>query len=164
MKSTKGLYIAGGVLGVLCIGTTVISVRKRNRDRLAKAVLAAVNKQLHPVTQGLDAEDALSVHYKDRVMQGVTSKVIVLKETVATRLAKEIHQFFKPWYKGGDDEEGVYALLGSLKDKVQASQVARAYQRDYKVSLKDQLKDSFDQEEITQVLKIISGLPKYRIL
>ena len=38
MKSTKGLYIAGGVLGVLCIGTTVILVRKRNRDRLAQAV------------------------------------------------------------------------------------------------------------------------------
>ncbi|GAK75611.1 hypothetical protein JCM19296_1203 [Nonlabens ulvanivorans] len=49
-----------------------------------------------------------------------------------------------------------------MKDKVQVSQVAKAYQETYSKNLIDTLKDRFDKEEITIVLNIVKALPNYR--
>lgn len=164
MKKVVGLQFAAGMVGMLLMGTAYITLRNRKRDRIASKLLAKLNTKLNPVTEGLSNEAALDVKYVDNVLNTIPERIVVLKGSTATRYASEIHTAFRPWYLGGDLEEHVYAVFRNLKDKVQVSQVAKAYQREYQMSLRDQLKDRFDKDEIEIVLRIIGGLPKYRKL
>ncbi|WP_299186640.1 hypothetical protein [uncultured Aquimarina sp.] len=162
MKKVVGLQITAGAVALILVGTTYITLRSKKRNKLASSLLGELSKSLHPDGEGLERAGALDVKYVDRVFNSQSGKIVVLKESTATRYANEIHQSFKPWYIGGDDEELIYSVFRNLKDKVQVSQVAKAYQRDYKVSLRDQLKDRFDKDEIKKVLGIIGRLPEYR--
>ncbi|WP_299243031.1 hypothetical protein [uncultured Aquimarina sp.] len=164
MKKVVGLQVAAGAVGLILIGTTYFTLRNRKRDGIAKSLLAKLKTKLNPITEGLSNEAALDVNYTDKVMNSIAASIVILKGSTATRYANEIHNAFKPWYLGGDLEENVYTVFRNLKDKVQVSQVAKAYQRDYRVSLRDQLKDRFDKNEIKTVLGIIERLPKYRKL
>ncbi|OED42499.1 hypothetical protein AB832_02975 [Flavobacteriaceae bacterium (ex Bugula neritina AB1)] len=167
MKKVIGLQIVAGTVGLILVGTTYVSIRNRKRDKVAGKLLQQLGKMLNPISKGLMGEEALDAKYVGRVLNKVNGSVIVLKKstiTPSTRYANEIHKAFKPWYLGGDSEESVYAVFRNLKDKVQVSQVAKAYLSMYRVSLSDQLKDRFDKDEIKTVLNIISRLPKYRKL
>jgi len=164
MKKDIGLKSALGVVGFMLIGATYFAAQKRKRDRMAKEILGKLTTLLNPTTKGLIREAALDTSYVDTVLNTIPSKVVVLQKSTAIRYANEIHNAFKPWYLGGDIEEKVYAVFRSLKDKVQVSQVAKAYQNEHGLDLKDQLKDRFDTNEIKIVLGIVSRLPKYRIL
>lgn len=164
MKKIVGLQITAGTVGLILIGTTYITLRNRKRDGISKSLLAKLNTKLNPITKGLSNEAALDVNYADKVLNAIPASIVVLKGSTATRYANEIHKAFRPWYRGGDLEENVYAIFRNLKDKVQVSQVAKAYQREHKLNLRDQLKDRFDKDEIKTVLRIIERLPKYRKL
>ncbi|QKX04133.1 hypothetical protein HN014_04165 [Aquimarina sp. TRL1] len=164
MKKVVGLQAAATAVGLILIGTTYITLRNRKRDGIAKSLLAKLNTKLNPITKGLSNEAALDVNYADKVLNAIAANIVVLKESTAIRYANEIHKAFRPWYIGGDLEEKVYAVFRNLKDKVQVSQVAKAYQGEYKLNLRDQLKDRFDKDEIKTVLRIIERLPKYRKL
>ncbi|WP_025663285.1 hypothetical protein [Aquimarina megaterium] len=164
MKKVIGLQIAAGTVGLILVGTTYVTLRNRKRDKVANTLLLKLGKMLNPVSKGLMSEEALDAKYVGRVLNKVSGNVVVLKKSTTTRYANEIHKAFKPWYRGGDAEENVYAVFRNLKDKVQVSQVAKAYLSTYKMSLSDQLKDRFDKDEIKTVLSIISRLPKYRKL
>ncbi|MDN3492797.1 hypothetical protein [Winogradskyella bathintestinalis] len=98
----------------------------------------------------------------NKVLQTVNREVLVLKTSTASRYADQIHKAWGSWYQGGDDEEQVYGVFRKMKDKVQVSQVAKAYQETYSKNLIDTLKDRFDKEEITIVLNIVKALPNYR--
>lgn len=161
MKRTLGLQMAGATVGALLISATYISIRNRRRDQMATQLLGILGKKLN-VQKGLDMEEAFDIHYKDKVLQQVSGSVPVLKKTTANRYSTQIHNAFRPWYRGGDLEEVIYGVLGNLKDKVQASQVAHAYQQTYGIALKDQLEDRFDQSELKKVLAMVSRLPAYR--
>ncbi|WP_271769175.1 hypothetical protein [Aquimarina algiphila] len=162
MKKVVGLQITAGTVGLILIGTTYITLRNKKRNKLASSLLGELSKSLNPDSKGLESSAALDVKYVDRVFNSSSGKIIVLKKSTATRYANEIHKGFRPWYRGGDLEENIYAVFRNLKDKVQVSQVAKAYQREHKLNLRDQLKDHFDRSEIKTVLGIISRLPKYR--
>ncbi|WP_281989711.1 hypothetical protein [Aquimarina aggregata] len=164
MKKIEGLQITAGTVGLILMGTTYIILRNKKRNTLANNLLSQLGKSLNPDSKGLERSAALDVNYVDRVFNSLSGKIVVLKESTATRYAHEIHKGFRPWYRGGDLEENIYAVFRNLKDKVQVSQVAKAYQREHKVNLRDQLKDHFDKDEIKTVLDIIGGLPKYRIV
>jgi hypothetical protein len=164
MKKVVGLQIAVGTVGLILVGTTYVTLRNRKRDKVASILLLKLGKMLNPISKGLMGEEALDAKYVGRVLNKVSGSVIVLKKSTTTRYANEIHKAFKPWYRGGDSEESVYAVFRNLKDKVQVSQIAKAYLSMYRVSLSDQLKDRFDKDEIKTVLSIISRLPKYRKL
>lgn len=164
MKKVIGLQVAATAVGLILMGTTYIALRNRKRDKLATSLLAKLNTKLNPITKGLSNEEALDVNYANKVMNAIAASIVVLKGSTATRYANEIHKAFRPWYRGGDLEDNVYAVFRNLKDKVQVSQVAKAYQRDYRVSLRDQLENRFDKDEIKIVLGIMERLPKYRKL
>lgn len=164
MKKVAALQLSAGVVGIVFVGTSYIAWRNRKRDKLSNALLSSLTRKLHPDTKGLASESALDARYVDQVLQGISASIVVLKKSTATIYANQIHQAFKPWYLGGDDEEAVYAIFRRLKDKVQVSQVAKAYGRAYNIALKDQLKDRFSNDEIKTVLSIIGKLPKYRKL
>ncbi|WP_452223682.1 hypothetical protein [Lacinutrix chionoecetis] len=154
--------IIGVSVGTLLVGTTVLSVRKRNRDTRTSKLLSAIQAQIQPISSGLTSQNAFDIHYLNKVLQAVNREVLVLKTSTASRYADQIHKAWGSWYEGGDDEEKVYGVFRRLKDKVQVSQVAKAYQENYSKNLIDTLKDRFDKSEITIVLNIIKALPNYR--
>lgn len=154
--------IIGASIGTLFIGTTLLSIRKRSRDVRTGKLLSAIVAQIQPVNNGLGTQNAFDIHYLNKVLQAVNKQVLVLKTSSALGYANQIQNAWGAWYQGGDDEDKVYAVFRKLKDKVQVSQVAKAYQETYSKNLIDTLKDRFDKDEINIVLNIIKALPNYR--
>ena len=154
--------IIGASVGTLFIGTTFFSMRKRSRDLRTSKLLTAIQAQIQPISSGLTSQNAFDIHFLNKVLQTVKREVLVLKTSTASRYADQIHKAWGSWYQGGDDEEQVYGVFRKMKDKVQVSQVAKAYQETYSKNLIDTLKDRFDKEEITIVLNIVKALPNYR--
>ena len=154
--------IIGASVGTLFIGTTFFSMRKRGRDLRTSKLLTAIQAQIQPISSGLTSQNAFDIHFLSKVLQTVNREVLVLKTSTASRYADQIHKAWGSWYQGGDDEEQVYGVFRKMKDKVQVSQVAKAYQETYSKNLIDTLKDRFDKEEITIVLNIVKALPNYR--
>tara|TARA_R110002049_G_scaffold113040_3_gene263079 strand:+ start:4724 stop:5212 length:489 start_codon:yes stop_codon:yes gene_type:complete len=157
-----GYKIIGASVGTLLIGMTLFSVRKRSRDLRTSKLLSTIKAQIEPISNGLMSQNAFDIHYLNKVLQAVNREVLVLKTSTASRYADQIHKSWGSWYQGGDDEEKVYGIFREMKDKIQVSQVAKAYQKTYSKNLIDKLKDRFDKEEITIVLNIIKALPNYR--
>ena len=154
--------IIGASVGTLFLGTTFFSMRKRSRDVRTSKLLTAIQAQIQPISSGLTSQNAFDIHFLNKVLQTVSREVLVLKTSTASRYADQIHKAWGSWYQGGDDEEQVYGVFRKMKDKVQVSQVAKAYQETYSKNLIDTLKDRFDKEEITIVLNIVKALPNYR--
>lgn len=154
--------VIGASVGTLFLGTTLLSVRKRSRDIRTSKLLSAIKAQIQPISSGLMSQNAFDIHFLNKVLQTVNREVLVLKTSTASRYADQIHKAWGSWYQGGDDEEKVYGVFRKMKDKVQVSQVAKAYQETYSKNLIDTLKDRFDKDEITIVLNIIKALPNYR--
>lgn len=154
--------ILGVSVGMLLIGSTALTIRKRNRDERTGKLLIAIKTQIQPITSGLIAQNAFDIHYLNKVLQSVNKEILVLKTSTASNYADQIYKAWGNWYQGGDDEEKVYGVFRKMKDKVQVSQVAKVYQDTYSKNLIDTLKDRFDKEEITIVLNIIKALPNYR--
>lgn len=154
--------IIGASVGTLFIGTTFFSMRKRSRDLRTSKLLTAIQAQIQPISSGLTSQNGFDIHFLNKVLQTVNREVLVLKTSTASRYADQIHKAWGSWYQGGDDEEQVYGVFRKMKDKVQVSQVAKAYQETYSKNLIDTLKDRFDKEEITIVLNIVKSLPNYR--
>ena len=125
-------------------------------------LLSAIQAQIQPISSGLTSQNAFDIHYLNKVLQTVNREVLVLKTSTASRYADQIYKSWGSWYEGGDDEEKVYGVFRKMKDKVQVSQVAKAYQETYSKNLIDTLKDRFEKDEITIVLNIIKALPNYR--
>lgn len=155
------LKITGGLMLTILLGSLYLNQRRKTQDKLARKVLREVIRIVNPATQGLVAEDAFDTGYLDKLLQKVGSKVIVMKESAAVRTAEMIHDAWSFW---GDDEEKVNSAFRMLKDKVQVSQVARAYQNLYDIHLIDKLNDRMDEDQIKAVLFIVSNLPPYRTL
>ena len=101
--------------------------------------------------------------YKNRVLQSVSQTVITLKTQTAIGYASQIYSALNPWYLN-DDEEKIYGVFRSLKDKVQVSQLVFAYQEEYGSNLIDVLKDRLSTSEIKIIMGIVAKLPPYRTL
>lgn len=159
-----GLKIAGGVVGVLLVGTVYGNIRRKRKDKIASELLRELSKVVKPATAGLLGEDAFDIHYVDEVLKKVKGKVLTIKRSAATKYAERIHDAWGAWYEGGDDETKVYGVFRELKDKVQVSQVAKSYQDTYNENLIDKLNDRFSDSEVKTVLDIVNPLPAYRTI
>ena len=160
----QGLKIAGGIVGLLLAGSIYGHVRRRKKDKVASELLREVSKIVKPTTEGLLSENAFDIHFVDEVLKKVKGKVLTLNKSAANKFAERIHAAWGAWYEGGDDETKVYAVFRELKDKVQVSQVAKAYQDAYAENLIDKLNDRFSDSEVKTVLDIIKPLPTYRTI
>lgn len=160
----QGLKIAGGIVGLLLVSSVYGNVRRRKRDKVASELLREVSKIVKPTTEGLLSENAFDIHFVDEVLKKVKGKVLTLNKNAASKFADRIHNAWGAWYEGGDDETKVYGVFRELKDKVQVSQVAKAYQEAYAENLIDKLNDRFGDSEVKTVLDIIKPLPTYRTI
>ena len=155
------LKLTGGALFTLFAGSAYLDLRRRKRDRLARELLREVVRIVNPATTGLLSEDAFDTAYLDKLLQHVGGRIIVMKESAASRVADLIHDAWSFW---GDDEDQVNSAFRSLRDKVQVSQVASAYQARHGSNLIDKLEERMDDDEVAEILAIVSALPPYRLL
>lgn len=162
MKKTLTLQISAGVITTSLLFTGYILLRNKKREGIAKKLLKVLSPKLNTTTKKLSSEKALDVNYANKVLNTIPFRIVLLKKSSAIDYAREIHKAFRAWYQGGDDESSIYAVFRSLKDKIQVSQVAKAYQNEFNQNLQHQLQEHFDKSEIKTVLSIISQLPDYR--
>jgi hypothetical protein len=161
MKVKKSVLKVLGVLaGVGLCGSLYVILEHRRKDKLAATLLEELSKLFNPDTAGLAGEEAFDIHYADEVVKKVNN-VLIMKADAAQRLAKEI---YSAWSWANDNEDRIYNVFRSLKDKVQVSQVARAYKDAYKVNLIEVFRSKLSDNEIGQVLRIVNGLPRYRVV
>ncbi len=159
----RNLLKIGGGVAIVGLGASIYMVwNKRHKDKLAAEILRELSKLIKPSTSGLLSESAFDIHYKDEVLKKVNGRVLTIRADTASKYADQIHAAWAGWWKGGDDENKVYAVLRKLKDKVQVSQVAKAYQASFKVNLIDKLYERLDEKEVKKVLTIVRNLPGYR--
>ena len=137
--------------------------KRRNKDKLAVALMRELNKAIKPATTGLLAEDAFDIHYAEKVFKRENGRMLTLSHQVARDYARRIHEAWGGWWVGGDDETKVYGVFRELRDKVQVSQVAKAYQELYRENLIDKLHDKLEKKEVKKVLDIVGPLAEYRI-
>lgn len=144
------------------VGACYLGWQKHRQNKLATKLLREVSAILQPATSGLSSEKAFDIHYREAVLQKIKGRLVVLTESAAMQYARQINAAWKGWWLGGDDENAVYAVFKALKDKVQVSQVAKAYYTAYHIDLADKIHDRMDEKEIGIVLEIIKRLPAYR--
>ncbi len=164
MRLTKTHKIGiGSALGILVITIGYASVRAKQNDKRYKVILQAISNVLADIEGGLDTTKAFDLQYKERVLQNASQTVITLKKQTATGYASLINSALTPWYLN-DDEQKIYSVFRGLKDKVQVSQLANAYQEEYANNLIDVLKDRLSTSEIKIIMGIVAKLPPYRTL
>ncbi|WP_299213726.1 hypothetical protein [uncultured Dokdonia sp.] len=164
MRFTKAHKITvASALGIIVITIGFVSVRAKKRDTRYAQFLEAISGVLANIEGGLDASQAFDLQYKNRVLQSVSQTVITLKTQTAIGYASQIYSALNPWYLN-DDEEKIYGVFRSLKDKVQVSQLVFAYQEEYGSNLIDVLKDRLSTSEIKIIMGIVAKLPPYRTL
>ena len=164
MKGAKAYKIGiTSALGLLVISIGYASVRAKQRDKRYAVILQAISGVLADIEGGLDSTKAFDLEYKAKVLQAVSQTVITLKKQAATGYANQINNALTPWYLN-DDEETIYAVFRSLKDKVQVSQLAISYQEEYGNNLIDVLKDRLSVSEVKIIMGIVAKLPPYRTL
>lgn len=153
------LQIMTAIAGIGLCGSLYVIFDHKRKDKLAAALLSELNKLLNPATGGLASDEAFDVNYADEIVKKIKG-VILIKTETASQYAKDI---YNAWGLLDDDEDKIYSVFRSLKDKVQVSQVSKSYLRDYKINLIEKMKSKLSDAEIGQILKIVSGLPTYRV-
>ena len=153
------LHVMGIMATAGLCGTIYIVVKHKRRDQFAVKILEELNKILSPTSKGLSGEEAFDIQYADEITKKVKG-VLWLKSEQANKYAKQI---YGAWGVMDDDEDAVYNVFRSMKDKVQVSQVSKAYATAYKTNLIDTLRNNLSETEISQVLQIIRPLPRYRV-
>ena len=160
MKTTA-LSVSGIVLAGI-LGVSIWSdQRRRKRDRLASRLLTELSILTDPSKAGILSEDAFATGYLDSVLQVAGGRVIVMKESAASRIAQQIDDAWGFW---NHDEDQINSAFRSLRDKVQVSQVATAYRSLTDFNLIDHLTGRLDEGELQTVLDIVTGLSPYRLI
>lgn len=162
MELKQKLCIAGGLTASLLGAVIYFNLKRKGQDKKAGTFLRKLSEIIKPETAGLLSEQAFDIHYTDELLKRVTGSVIKLKTSAANDLATVIHSAFQPWYYGGDDENKIYGVFRKLKDKVQVSQVAAAYEQVHGVNLLDKFNERLGGDEIAIILNIVKALPSHR--
>ena len=155
------LQAAGVVSGLALCGSVYFVIGSRRKDKLATALLDELNKFFNPESAGLSAEEAFDIHYADQVLKRVRGTVILLKTATAQKYADTVYDSLGFFFNNTDKLYGVFHLLA---DKVQVSQVAKAYFDKHHVNLIDALHNKLSKSEASNILSMVRGLPGYRVV
>ncbi len=160
MNRLDKLKIAGAATSLMLLGTTYIHFRRRQQDKRATKFLQALEVAIMPGTEGLKGIDALDIHYAPRVINRASGKVITMPEALAKEQAAKI---YSAWGWFNDDEGAIYSVFREAKDKVQISQIAKAYQV-YPNSLMDDLYGRLNRSQLKKLRGIIMPKDAYRTI
>ena len=163
---TKYIVIGGGVL-VTLIGAYFI-LRKKNDKGIVSSFDSVSGGSGHSSSKGdyisePDWDKPFDMNYKKHVESYLKREVKGLDSLTAKRYAKKLKDAKKPFYKT-DDTESVAQIFGkSLKDKVQVSDLSRAFWNSYKLDLWKHLTTFLSSSELTRYIrKPLRVLPNYR--
>jgi hypothetical protein len=149
-----------GAFATVGLGITVYVIwDQRKKDKLAALLWEELSKVLNPSTLGLSGEIAFDVNYADEISRKVKN-VVLMKGDSAANLAKTIRSSLGIILHDTDKINGVFR---GLKDKVQVSQVAKAYAAG-KVNLIDELRNKLRADQLVPILSIVKSLPPYRVV
>lgn len=155
-----------GALAVLGLGTyVVIRVNKRSKDKKARNFLAELEDLRNP-GQGLEGLDAFNVNYLLNVQGSVNKVVNKLADSDAIEIANKIDDawgYSIPIFGGSifDAFDKIKGVFRSLKDRVEVSQVSKAYYDTYGTNLIDDLNDKLDSGEVAEIVAIVKEKQAY---
>jgi flagellar motility protein MotE (MotC chaperone) len=150
----KEVLIGIAMVSVVGISSSVYLVsRNRNRDKKSAEFIDELDAKLNPTTSGIDNDDALNQNYHEHSDQSNR-----LDMDSALEFAQNIYDAWGQSWWEDDKEKQVYSALRNLDNKTQLSQVASAYYDQYKVGLREDIKDRMSDSEVSQVMEIINQL------
>ncbi|WP_010182437.1 hypothetical protein [Aquimarina agarilytica] len=152
----KTIAISSGIMVIAGLG--FLQWRKQHRANKASLIYNEL-QQILDGTYALQWEEAFDVEFINKIKRESNKTIQVLKPEVALQYAVKIKSAWGAWYQGGDDEAKVYSVFRALSDKVQISQVAKAYQDEYGKHLIEVIKNRFSEREIKVLLTIIKQKP-----
>jgi len=175
----KTKTIVWGIVSLAGLGTTAYFLNEhfKNKDNGAKRYGNIPKNESGGIPDGVqsgveteavaepDWENPYHKDYKADVKKwlGLGKTIKVLTQSSAKKYAKELYNAYGIF---NDNEEKVQSVFNSkLKDKIQVSQVAKAFNDDYKGrDLFDYLSSFLDEEEMEKYVKApVRALPKYRL-
>lgn len=162
MKQEIVLTSIGAVATIGLATSIYLKVKSDQENKLTNELIAALNKLFNPAI-GLVSENAFDVHYKDKIKSATNLPVIALHTQVAADHAQQLHDQLGQWWSGSAEVNKVYNIFRTLQDKVQVSQVSKAYALNHQEHLIDRLKDRLSEKELNTVLKIVSDKEDFRI-
>jgi hypothetical protein len=150
----KEVLIAIAMVSIVGISSSAYLVsRNRNRDKKSAEFIGELDAKLNPTTTGIDNDDALNQNYHEH-----SDESNRLDKDAALELARNIYYAWGQSWWEDDKEKQVYSALRNLENKTQLSQVASAYYDQYKVGLREDIKDRMSDSEVSQVMEIINQL------
>jgi hypothetical protein len=150
----KEVLIGIAMVSVVGISSSVYLVsRNRNRDKKSAEFIDELDAKLNPTTSGIDNDDALNQNYHEHSDQSNR-----LDMDSALEFAQNIYDAWGQSWWEDDKEKQVYSALRNLDNKTQLSQVASAYYDQFKVGLREDIKDRMSDSEVSQVMEIINQL------
>jgi len=166
MKISKTYLIIGGSILALSIGAIIYFKRKKTKITssfdLGNSSGGVSTTPIGNTITEPNWKQPFDQNYKQEVETYMKKQVKVLDAMTALRYAKKIKEA-----KGSfnDDEKVIQEIFGKLlKDKVQISQLSKAFWKRYKKDLWKYLTSFLSNSELTQYIrKPIRNLPNYRI-
>jgi len=166
MKKPKTYLIIGGSIVIVSLGVFIYFKKKKTKitssfdlstGRVTHSSIPKGNSVVEP-----DWNQPFDQNYKQEVENYLKKLVKSLDEMTALRYAKKIKEA-----KGrfNDDEKVIEEIFGKLLlDKVQISQLSKAFWKRYKKDLWQYLISFLSHSELTEYIrKPIRNLPNYRI-
>jgi len=165
MKMPKTYLIIGGSIVIVSLGVFIYYKKKKTKitssfdlENNSKGIHI---KPISGIATEPDWNQPFDQNYKQEVETYLKKQVKVLDEMTALRYAKKIKEA-----KGrfNDDEKVIEEIFGKLLlDKIQISQLSKAFWKRYKKDLWKYLTSFLSHSELTQYIrKPIRNLPNYR--
>jgi hypothetical protein len=152
MKKEALIGIATVAVTGICSSAYLV-LRTRKRDKKSADFIGELDEKLNPTTSGIDNDDALNPNY-----HGHSDESNRLEKDATIEIAQNIYEAWGQSWWEDDNEKQVYSALGSLENKTQISQVADAYYNEYRVGLREDIKDRMSSSEVAKVMGIINQL------
>jgi hypothetical protein len=166
MAKKDWLWIAGGFGIVLVIGGVVYYVSKPKKDTGTPDKNKTTGKKDTTKNTGADTGEAKikvegttdpwDVNYYKDISAQTGGKVLILTKDSAMKLATRIYDAEGVF---DDDEEDVYKVIGSLKNKAQLSYLAEQFQVKYGKDMREYIKGFLSaDEEFPKVSRMVAAL------
>lgn len=175
MKKNPYIIVLGSIVGLAGLSALYFSVLKKPKaDGLGQQKITLGKKRndsnvgiaINTKSTGSEVvvpnwKDPFDMNYERDVIQYIGKGVVVLDESTAKKLAQQLHEAKGDWFSV-DNESTVASVFKQLKDKVQVSNLSKAYWNLKKQDLWKHL-DSFlnDSEMKELVTHRVQNLPKY---
>lgn len=158
MATRKNIYLYTGL--AIVGGTVLFIVINRSRKKKALEELYAIIKEKSGEGTYEDLKDtnAFDVNYWRKIQQQ-QKRTTFLKPDVALNFAKKIEGALGTWTI--DDDDKVLGIYDGRRNKVQLSQIAYYFNKEYDKSLFPFLDDFLSTSSLKELERLVNRKPDY---